>query len=117
MKKHLLGLVGLLVACHAFGDAPPIVPGSVKITVYDGVTDDLLSAGLNLEGLRDAAPAPGFLDPLNPTPAELRRRALYNNYRAIVDPVSAGGMGLLWGPKSPGTPVIPGATFGLIPGV
>ena len=117
MKKRLLGLAGLLVAFQAVADAPPVVPGSVRITVYDGVTDDLLSAGLNLEGLRDAAPAPGFVDPLNPTPAELRRRALYNNYRAIVDPVSAGGMGLLWGPKSPGTPVIPGATFGLIPGV
>ena len=117
MKSRLLGLAGLLVAFQTVADAPPVVPGSVKITVYDGVTDDLLSAGLNLEGLRDAAPAPGFLDPLNPTPAELRRRALYNNYRAIVDPVSAGGMGLLWGPKSPGTPVIPGATFGLIPGV
>ena len=94
----------------------PVVPGSVKVTAYDGVTDDLLSAGLNQAGLVSAVP-PGFADPLHPTPAELRRRAIYNNYRGIVDTVPSGGMGLLWGPQSPGTPTIPGATFGLIPGV
>ncbi len=115
MKPRLLVLAGLLVACNAAAGGPPIVAGSLKVTSYDGVTDDLLSAGLNLEGLQGAAP--GFADPLNPTPAELRRRAIYNNYRGIVDPVAGGGMGLLWGPKSPGTPSIEGATFGLIPGV
>lgn len=96
--------------------AAPIVPGSVKVIAYDGVTDDLLSAGLNLAGLMGGAPA--FTDPSNPTPAELRRNAIYNNYRGIVDPVAAGGMGLLWGPGSPGSPVfgVP-VTPGLIPGV
>ncbi|HEX2198131.1 MAG TPA: 3-hydroxybutyrate oligomer hydrolase family protein [Burkholderiales bacterium] len=116
MQPRLLVLAGLLVACNAAAGGSPIVPGSLKVETYDGVTDDLLSAGLNLEGLQAAA-APGFADRLNPTPAELRRRAIYNNYRGIVDPVSAGGMGLLWGPKSPGTPSFEGATFGLIPGV
>ncbi len=57
------------------------------------------------------------MDPLQPTPAELRRRAIHGNYRGIVDTVAAGGMGLLWGPQSPGAPTFPGATFGLIPGV
>jgi len=94
----------------------PIVPGSVKVTVYDGVADDLLSAGLNLAGLMGGAPA--FADPANPTAAELRRNAIYNNYRGIVDPVAAGGMGLLWGPGSPGSPVFEApVTPGLIPGV
>ncbi len=97
-------------------DDAPIVRGSVKVTVYDGVTDDLLSAGLNQAGLVSATP-PGFADPLHPTPAELRRRAIYNNYRGIVDTVLAGGMGLLWGPQSPGAPSFPGAVPGLIPGV
>jgi hydroxybutyrate-dimer hydrolase len=96
--------------------AAPIVPGSVKVTVYDGVADDLLSAGLNLAGLMGGAPA--FADPANPTAAELRRNAIYNNYRGIVDPVAAGGMGLLWGPGSPGSPVFDApVTPGLIPGV
>jgi hydroxybutyrate-dimer hydrolase len=108
-------LAGLCFALQAFAGGPPVVPGSVEVAVYDGITDDLLSAGLNLEGLQGAAP--GFADAVNPTPAELRRRAIYNNYRGIVDPVSAGGMGLLWGPKSPGTPSFPGVPFGLIPGV
>lgn len=117
--RSLTRVIALAVASAstpAFADgAPPIVLGSVKITNYDGVIDDLLSAGLNLAGLMGGAP--GFADPSNPTPAELRRRAIYNNYRGIVDPLPGGGMGLLWGPQSPGTPTIEGAAFGLIPGV
>jgi hydroxybutyrate-dimer hydrolase len=54
-----------------------IVKDSVQKTVYDGITDDLLSAGLNQEGLE--GDAPGFVDPLNPTVTELRRRAIYEN--------------------------------------
>lgn len=118
--RPLTRLVAFALACSAtpaFADgAPPIVHGSVQVTVYDGVSDDLLSAGLNQAGLVSAVP-PGFANPLNPTPAELRRRAIYNNYRGIVDTVPGGGIGLLWGPQSPGTPVFPGVTFGLIPGV
>jgi hydroxybutyrate-dimer hydrolase len=34
-----------------------------------------------------------------PTAAELRRAALYNNYRAIVDMTAAGGYGTLYGPN------------------
>jgi hydroxybutyrate-dimer hydrolase len=110
-------LASLSVAPLVYADgAPSIVHGSLQVTVHDGVTDDLLSAGLNLAGLVNSTP-PGFVDALNPTPAELRRRAIYNNYRAIVDPILGGGMGLLWGPQSVGAPVIPGATPGLIPGV
>ena len=96
-------------------DDAPIQRGSLKVTLYDGITDDLLSAGLNQAGLESAV-APAFADPNNPTAAELRRRAIYNNYRAIVDPVRAGGMGVFWGPAL--ATGLPGqAVPGLIPGV
>jgi len=116
--RLLTQAVAVAVLCSSAltrADSGSFVPGSVRITTYDGISDDLLSAGLNQTGLIGAAP--GFADASNPTPPELRRRAIYNNYRAIVDPVPAGGMGLLWGPQSPGAPSIPGATPGLIPGV
>ena len=73
-------------------------------THYDGVTNDLLTAGLGKSGLGSATP-PGFADPLNPTPEELRRSAIYNNYRALVDPTTGGGFGTLYGPnvKADGT--------------
>src|SRR5688572_7392209 len=117
MKGHSLALAAAFAASCVFAaEAPPVVPGSVKVTTYDGITDDLLSAGLNLAGLVSAVP-PGFVDPNNPTPAELRRRAIHGNYRGIVDPVPAGGMGVLWGPQSAGTPSFAGVPFGLIPGV
>ena len=116
MKVLVAAVVFAFNATAVLADSPPIERGSLKVTAYDGITDDLLSAGLNQAGLVSAVP-PGFVDPLNPTPAELRRRAIYNNYRGIVDTVPAGGMGLLWGPQSPGTPSFPGVPFGLIPGV
>ena len=67
-------------------------------THYDGVTNDLLTAGLGKSGLGSATP-PTFADPLNPTTEELRRSAIYNNYRALVDPTPGGGYGLLYGPN------------------
>jgi len=73
-------------------------------TRYDGVTNDLLTAGLGKTGLGSAVP-PGFADPLNPTAEELRRLAIYNNYRALIDPTPGGGYGTLYGPnvKADGT--------------
>jgi hydroxybutyrate-dimer hydrolase len=67
-------------------------------THYDGVTNDLLTAGLGKTGLGSAV-APGFADPLNPTAEELRRSAIYNNYRALIDPTPGGGYGTLYGPN------------------
>src|SRR6478672_3881143 len=46
--------------------------------------DDLLSAGLGLDGLRAMTPPP-FANPEAPTAAELRRRALWANWRGIAD--------------------------------
>ena len=37
--------------------------------------------------------------PNNPTAAELRRLAIYSNYRALVDITTAGGYGILYGPN------------------
>jgi hydroxybutyrate-dimer hydrolase len=68
--------------------------------VCDGQNDDLLSAGLGKFGLhqdafgeKDAAgnpiggweKAPYFHTSAEPTSDELRKRAIYNNYRALVD--------------------------------
>lgn len=74
-----------------------VVEGSVRATEYDGVADDLLTAGLGASGL--AAALPAYADALAPTPAELRRAAIYNNYRALVDMTAAGGYGTLYGPN------------------
>jgi len=58
--------------------------------------DDLLTGGLGLAGLR-AMVAPAFADAAHPTPAELRRRALWANWRGIADLVPGGGYGELYG--------------------
>ena len=76
----------------------PAYLGTVSSTIYDGSSDDLLTAGLGKSGLGSAS-APAVVDSANPTPAELRRLAIYNNYRALVDPSSDGGFGRLYGPN------------------
>jgi hydroxybutyrate-dimer hydrolase len=68
------------------------------LTTYDGTTDDLLTAGLGKTGIGSSTP-PGFTDALSPTTAELRRRAIYTNYRALADVSAAGGYGSLYGPN------------------
>lgn len=62
----------------------------------DGTSDDLLTAGLGVEGLR--GPPPPFANPARPAPRELRRRAVYAAYRGLVDVSDAGGFGRLYGP-------------------
>ena len=64
---------------------------------YHGDDDDLLTAGLGVEGLRAAAPA--FADPLAPTARELRRRAIWQNWRGLVDVSAEGGFGRDYGPR------------------
>ncbi|ACA15307.1 putative D--3-hydroxybutyrate oligomer hydrolase lipoprotein transmembrane [Methylobacterium sp. 4-46] len=66
-------------------------------THYDGTSNDLLTAGLGKSGL--AGPAPQPADPLRPTAEELRRLAIYSNYRALIDPTPGGGYGTLYGPN------------------
>ncbi len=89
----------VLSANHASAHwKPPFIQGEIISQTYDGVTDDLLTGGLGKTGIGSATP-PGFVDSLNPTAAELRRRAIHTNYRALVDPTPGGGYGLLYGPN------------------
>ncbi|MET0319534.1 MAG: 3-hydroxybutyrate oligomer hydrolase family protein [Duganella sp.] len=69
----------------------------IAVATYDGVSDDLLTGGLGATGLAGAVPA--YADPLAPTPAELRRNAIYANYRAIADIAANSGYGRLYGPN------------------
>lgn len=92
----------LLAGCTDDGDAPPSnaepsTIGEVTRTVYDGASDDLLTAGLGRTGLGGAAPTPA--DPAAPTGAELRRLAIFSNYTALVDVNPKGGYGTLFGPN------------------
>ncbi|MBW7471832.1 D-(-)-3-hydroxybutyrate oligomer hydrolase [Marinobacter sp. F4218] len=105
MKRIMLGtVIGVSVFASsawatnnpALNTLPGFIQGEIAQTAYDGITDDLLTAGLGASGL--AGPAPVFNDVLAPTPAELRRLAIYNNYRALVDTVPGGGYGTFFGP-------------------
>ena len=97
------GAAALAAGCGGDGPAPELntLPGRVatiaSTKTYDGTTDDLLTAGLGKTGIGGAAP--GFVDALNPTAVELRRRAIYTNYRGVLDPTAAGGYGTLYGPN------------------
>ena len=82
------------------GDKPVFLVGPIVSTHYDGTTNDLLTAGLGQNGLGSAT-TPPVSSP--PTVEELRRLAIYTNYRALVDPTPGGGFGLLYGPASPAT--------------
>ncbi|MBC7946089.1 MAG: D-(-)-3-hydroxybutyrate oligomer hydrolase, partial [Burkholderiales bacterium] len=90
-------LFGLFVPALA-ADKPQFIKGDIQVTRYDGSSDDLLTAGLGKSGLQSATP-PAFADSLNPTATELRRRAIYTNYRALVDITTGGGYGMLYGPN------------------
>ena len=75
--------------------------------------DDLLTAGLGLEGLA-GAPTP-FADPRQPTAAELRRRAIQFAWKGLADLGPLGGYGRIYG----AAPAIPGrefSAFARIPG-
>ncbi len=64
-------------------------------TVHRG-DDDLLTAGLGLAGLRSMIP-PAFVDVEHPTATELRRRALWSNWRGIADLAPGGGYAEVYG--------------------
>jgi len=113
MLCALIGATGMtLTACKdnpPFNEIPDFIQGDINQASYDGITDDLLTAGLGASGLANTT-APAFADPLNPTAAELRRLAIYNNYRALVDTVPGGGYGTFFGPQ------VDAGGEGLIPG-
>ena len=72
-------------------DAPMDGFSPIRETHHRGA-DDLLSAGLGIEGLR-AATAPAVGQAEAPTAAELRRRAIWANWRGIADLRPGGGAG------------------------
>ena len=95
----------VVAACSSSNDVNPgepnVLPSYIRSTIlsasYDGVADDLLTAGLGKSGLAGAAPAVAV--PTAPTTAELRRLAIYFNYRALVDITANGGYGTFYGPN------------------
>jgi len=118
-KFVVLGVAGAFLAgCKptetpTYNEKPSFVGTMVSVT-YDGTTDDLLTGGLGKTGLQSATP-PTVIDANNPTPSELRKLAIYNNYRALVDTTTSGGFGVIYGPNVDisGTPFV---GEGLIPG-
>ncbi|MGE0583347.1 MAG: 3-hydroxybutyrate oligomer hydrolase family protein [Steroidobacteraceae bacterium] len=99
--------VALLAGCAASPRTPPSLFHAERIGEpiryeLDGVGDDLLTAGLGTAGLLGAAPV--FADPRHPTARELRRRAIYMNYRGLADLGAAPG----GGPAVPGIELLVG---------
>ena len=97
-----LAVTGSLAGCNNGDDGvaintKPGFVGAVTKTAYDGAGDDLLTAGLGKTGLAGASPVAA--SPSAPTAAELRKIAIWNNYRAIVDIAANGGYGTLYGPN------------------
>lgn len=93
--KLAFPFIFLVAGCAS---TPEFSSQKILHTRYDGNTDDLLTAGLGKSGLGLATP-PAVREAKSPTPAELRRRAIHANYRALADMSPAGGYGVLYGPN------------------
>lgn len=79
--------------------------GTPQVTVHRDA-DDLLTGGLGAAGLQSPQP-PAFADAAAPTAVELRRRALWANWRGIADLAPGGGYGTLYGSLA----AVPGREF------
>ena len=66
---------------------------------YDGINDDLLTAGLGQNELTRIAPTAA--DPVNPTAAEIRTATIINQYQAGQDLRAESGYGTAYGPAVP----------------
>jgi hydroxybutyrate-dimer hydrolase len=121
IKTVVLALAGIAVAACGSNEhnqqedlnLKPSYLGDISSKTYDGVSDDLLTAGLGKTKL--ALTAPAYADPANPTAAELRRNAIYANYRAVLDISANSGYGTLYGPNVDAKGVA-GAGEGMIAG-
>ena len=112
-KKRIAPLLPLSAAIALAGCAalpahehePDFLVSDIAQHAY-AVDDDLLTAGLGAAGLKSAVP-PAFADVEHPTPAELRRRAIWSNWRGIADLAPGGGYGELYGYLQP----VPGREY------
>lgn len=109
IRLAVAGVALALAACttsapRATSEAVPMFTAQ-RVTEHRG-DDDLLTAGLGLAGLRAMAP-PAFADATHPGVVELRRRALWSNWRGIADLAPGGGYGDLYG----STASVPGREF------
>jgi hydroxybutyrate-dimer hydrolase len=99
-----LALAALLAPALAAAATAPL-PIAAPDESAHREADDLLTAGLGIDGLR--GPIPALADPASPTFAELRRRALWTNWRGIADTAPGGGLGEVYGALAP----VPGREF------
>jgi hydroxybutyrate-dimer hydrolase len=112
----LLTLAAAVAGCNSshspsVNELPDFAVGPTSIH-YDGLNDDLLTGGVGKGGL--GSPVPPVVDS-PPTPAQLRRLAIYTNYRALIDTSVAGGYGSLYGPNVTSTGAVT-ADAGLVAG-
>jgi hydroxybutyrate-dimer hydrolase len=63
---------------------PFVRGGKAVIEEFDGITDDLLTGGLGFQGFLEKKP-PFFKHPENPDIRDIRTRAIWYNYRALMD--------------------------------
>ncbi len=89
----------------ARSDADDFLSSPIGASRHAG-DDDLLTAGLGAAGLRSPVP-PAFADPQVPTATELRRRAIWSNWRGIADLAPGGGYGEAYGSLA----AVPGREF------
>jgi len=96
--RQFIPCVTLLLAACATSPTPNRDTAAAMQTLVIESThfDDLLSDGLGLDGLRVLTP-PAFANPAQPTSIELRRRAIWTNWRGIADLAPGGGYGELYG--------------------
>src|SRR5690348_5722409 len=114
----LLSLLVPLAACMPRPSPPEalMTPSALVSDVRETVhreRDDLLSAGMGLDGLRGKPPA--FADATAPTAQELRRRAIHTSWQGIADLGPLGGYGRVYG----AVPAVPGreyTAFAKLPG-
>ena len=90
-----------------------VYPATTRGAGDAAATQDLLTAGLGRTGLGGAAPT--YANPLAPTALELRRNAIFGNYRGLVDVSPNGGYGTLYGPNIANDGSVT-SSEGLIPG-
>ncbi|KFN48420.1 3-hydroxybutyrate oligomer hydrolase family protein [Arenimonas metalli] len=107
-RATLASMLALALAgCAGHAARTPSLDLDAGISLHthrDG--DDLLTAGLGEAGLRSATP-PAFADPAQPTAAELRRRAIWTNWRGIADLSPGGGYAETYGALAP----VPGREY------